>query len=88
MAVSHSDPDEMSSRIDAIAEGISQTEQTIRELQNITGMTAADEAPAILGADIAPPTTLGSGGAASDAASTRARIERARMVAEARRSKP
>lgn len=55
MAVSHSDPDEMSSRIDAIAEGISQTEQTIRELQTITGMTAADETPSILTADIAQP---------------------------------
>ena len=55
MAVSHADPDEMSSRIDAIAEGIAQTEQTIRELQNITGMAAHDEAPAILGADIAQP---------------------------------
>jgi hypothetical protein len=53
MAVSHSDPDEMSSRIDAIADGISQTEQTIRELQNITGMTAVEEAPSILTADIA-----------------------------------
>jgi hypothetical protein len=57
MAVSHSDPDEMSSRIDAIADGISQTEQTIRELQNITGMTAHDEAPSILGADIAQPVS-------------------------------
>src|SRR5262245_29896963 len=61
MAVSHSDPDEMSSRIDAIAEGISQTEQTIRELQTITGMTAADDTPSILGADIAQPTALGDG---------------------------
>jgi len=59
MAVSHSDPDEMSSRIDAIADGISQTEQTIRELQNITGMTAQDEAPSILGADIAQPASMG-----------------------------
>jgi hypothetical protein len=59
MTVSHSDPDEVSSRIDAIAEGISQTEQTIRELQNITGMTTQDEAPAILGADIPVPQTVG-----------------------------
>jgi hypothetical protein len=88
MAVSHADPDEMSSRIDAIAEGISQTEQTIRELQNITGMTAADEAPAILDADIAQPALLAGAAAATDPASARARIERARMVAEARRSKP
>ncbi|HEY0482926.1 MAG TPA: hypothetical protein VGD37_35635 [Kofleriaceae bacterium] len=81
MAVSHSDPDEMSSRIDAIAEGISQTEQTIRELQNITGMATADEAPSILGADIAAPVALGGAGD-NDA---RRRIEQARAVAEARR---
>jgi len=78
MAVSHSDPDEMSSRIDAIAEGISQTEQTIRELQTITGMTAADETPSILTADIAQPTTLG------EDTGARARIEQARLVAEGR----
>ena len=78
MAVSHSDPDEMSSRIDAIAEGISQTEQTIRELQTITGMTAADETPSILGADIAQPAALGEDPGA------RARIEQARLVAEGR----
>jgi len=76
MAVSHSDPDEMSSRIDAIADGISQTEQTIRDLQNITGMTAADEAPSILDADIAQPASADDG--------ARARIEQARMVAEGR----
>lgn len=76
MAVSHSDPDEMSSRIDAIADGISQTEQTIRELQNITGMTATDEAPSILDADIAQPASADGG--------ARARIEQARLVAEGR----
>lgn len=78
MAVSHSDPDEMSSRIDAIAEGISQTEQTIRELQTITGMTAADETPSILGADIAQPAALG------EAPGARARIDKARLAAEGR----
>jgi hypothetical protein len=77
MAVSHSDPDEMSSRIDAIAEGISQTEQTIRELQNITGMTAADEAPSILDVDIAQP-------AAGPPDAARARIDQARVVAAGR----
>jgi hypothetical protein len=80
MAVSHSDPDEMSSRIDAIAEGISQTEQTIRELQNITGMTSQDEAPSILDVDIAQPAAAGPPDAA------RARIEQARVVAEASRA--
>jgi hypothetical protein len=84
MAVSHSDPDEMSSRIDAIADGISQTEQTIRELQNITGMTAQDEAPSILGADIAQPSTLGGTG---DAEYVRARKEQARVIAAGRRPK-
>jgi hypothetical protein len=79
MAVSHSDPDEMSSRIDAIAEGISQTEQTIRELQTITGMTAADETPSILGADIAQPVAL-----AGDTDAMRRRTDQARAVAEGR----
>ena len=79
MAVSHSDPDEMSSRIDAIVDGISQTEQTIRELQTITGMTAQDETPSILGADIAQPVAP-----AGDADATRRRIEQTRAAAEAR----
>jgi hypothetical protein len=82
MAVSHSDPDEMSSRIDAIADGISQTEQTIRELQNLTGMSAADEAPSILGADIAQPAAPGR----SDAEAARARLDQARLVAEGNRA--
>jgi hypothetical protein len=79
MAVSHSDPDEMSSRIDAIADGISQTEQTIRELQNITGMSAGEEPPSILGADIAQPGTLAGG-----PESVRRRVDQARAVAEVR----
>jgi hypothetical protein len=54
MAVSHTDPDEMSSRIDAISEGISQTEQTIRELQSITGVADADTTPSILETDLSP----------------------------------
>jgi hypothetical protein len=80
MAVSHTDPDEMSSRIDAIAEGISQTEQTIRELQSITGMTGHDETPSILAADIAQPAALG-----GDADGPRRRIEQAKAMAESRR---
>jgi hypothetical protein len=54
MAVSHTDPDEMSSRIDAISEGISQTEETIRELQSITGVADADATPSILDTDLSP----------------------------------
>jgi hypothetical protein len=86
MAVSHTDPDEMSSRIDAIAEGISQTEQTIRELQSITGMAAQDEAPSILGADIAQPA--GAIGPAwplgTDADDTRKRVDQVRVIAQGR----
>jgi hypothetical protein len=54
MAVGHTDPDDMSSRIDAISEGISQTEATIRELQQITGVGGADTTPSILDTDLSP----------------------------------
>ncbi|MEO8701123.1 MAG: hypothetical protein ABI867_13825 [Kofleriaceae bacterium] len=54
MAVGHTDPDEMSSRIDAISDGISQTEATIRELQQITGVGDADATPSILDVDLSP----------------------------------
>lgn len=54
MAVGHTDPDEMAGRIDAISEGISQTEQTIRELQQITGVTDAEATPSILDTDLTP----------------------------------
>ncbi|MDB4962992.1 MAG: hypothetical protein JWP01_2991 [Myxococcales bacterium] len=54
LAVGHTDPDEMSSRIDAISEGISQTEQTIRELQQITGVSDAETTPSILDTDLTP----------------------------------
>ncbi|MBA3501052.1 MAG: hypothetical protein M4D80_36230 [Myxococcota bacterium] len=63
MAVAHSDPDEMSSRIDAISEGITQTEETIRELQQITGVSDGEVTPSILDTDLAPPRVLeGAGG--------------------------
>jgi hypothetical protein len=55
MAVSHQDPDVISAQVDAVAEGISQTEATIRELQNITGLSAESETPAILDADLTVP---------------------------------
>lgn len=58
MAVSHTDPDAMSSRIDAISEGISQTEATIRELQTITGVQDADSTPSILDTDLSPQRTV------------------------------
>jgi chemotaxis protein histidine kinase CheA len=57
LAVGHTDPDEMSSRIDAISDGISQTEQTIRELQQITGVSDADTTPSILDSDLTPQRT-------------------------------
>jgi hypothetical protein len=48
----------MSSRIDAISEGISQTEETIRELQQITGVSDADTTPSILDADLTAPRAV------------------------------
>jgi chemotaxis protein histidine kinase CheA len=63
MAVGHTDPNEMSSRIDAISEGISQTEQTIRELQSITGVADADTTPSILETDLSPQRMAVEGGA-------------------------
>jgi chemotaxis protein histidine kinase CheA len=54
LAVGHTDPNEMSSRIDAISEGISQTEQTIRELQQITGVSDGEATPSILDTDLTP----------------------------------
>jgi hypothetical protein len=51
----------MSSRIDAISEGISQTEQTIRELQQITGVADHETTPSILDTDLAPPRVLAGG---------------------------
>jgi hypothetical protein len=53
MAVSHENPDELSVQVDAVADGMAQTEQTIRELQAITGLGKDDEAtPSILGGDM------------------------------------
>jgi hypothetical protein len=53
MAVSHQDPDELSVQVDAVADGMAQTEQTIRELQAITGLgSEADTTPSILGGDM------------------------------------
>ena len=53
VAVSHQDPDELSIQVDAVADGMQQTEQTIRELQAITGLGREDEAtPSILAGDV------------------------------------
>jgi len=53
MAISHQDPGELSTQVDAVAEGLNQTEETIRDLQSITGLGHdASEAPSILGNDL------------------------------------
>ena len=53
-AVSHTDPDQLSIQVDAVADGIQQTEATIRELQAITGLRTDEEAtPSILSGDLA-----------------------------------
>jgi hypothetical protein len=58
MAISHQDPDAISAQVDAVAEGMTQTEETIRQLQAITGMSADAEAtPEILQFDVTDVTT-------------------------------
>jgi hypothetical protein len=53
MAISHQDPNELSVQVDAVAEGMSQTEETIRELQAITGLGAdTNDTPSILATDV------------------------------------
>lgn len=53
MAIGHQDPGELSTQVDAVAEGLNQTEETIRDLQSITGLGHdASEAPSILGNDL------------------------------------
>lgn len=54
MAVGNSTPEEMSGRIDAISEGMDQTEATIRDLQSITGVRDEDETPPIVHVDLTP----------------------------------
>jgi hypothetical protein len=56
MAISHQDPDSISAQVDAVAEGMSQTEQTIRDLQAITGVSDdIASTPAILDVDVSEP---------------------------------
>ncbi len=58
MAISHQDPNELSVQVDAVADGMSQTEETIRELQAITGLGADNnDAPSILGTDVSEVAT-------------------------------
>ncbi len=52
MAVSQQDPDQLSIQVDAVAEGMQQTEATIRELQAITGLGIDAATPRILGSDL------------------------------------
>jgi hypothetical protein len=52
MSVSHEDPDFLTSQVDSIAESMVHTENTLRELSAITGLTEElDLAPAILEAE-------------------------------------
>ncbi|MCC6528404.1 MAG: hypothetical protein IT373_37510 [Polyangiaceae bacterium] len=53
VAVSQQSPDALSEEVDAVAEGLAQTEETIRELESITGLAAEAEAtPEILASDL------------------------------------
>ena len=53
MAVSHQDPDVISSQVDSVAASMAHTEEAIREINQITGLgEQLAEAPAILNADL------------------------------------
>jgi hypothetical protein len=53
MAVSHQDPDLISSQVDSVAESMAHTEEAIREINQITGLhEQLAEAPSILSADL------------------------------------
>jgi DNA-binding FrmR family transcriptional regulator len=45
MAVSHQDPDYISAQVDSVADSMQHTEEAIRELNAITGLTSDMEAP-------------------------------------------
>lgn len=49
MSVSNEDPNYISSQVDAIAQGMAETEAEMRELDNLTGMIAEQDAPELLG---------------------------------------
>ena len=52
-AVSHQDPDLISSQVDSVAASMAHTEEAIREINQITGLNEQlSEAPAILNADL------------------------------------
>jgi hypothetical protein len=52
-AVSHQDPDLISSQVDSVAASMAHTEEAIREMNQITGLNEQlSEAPAILNADL------------------------------------
>lgn len=52
MGVSNQDPDYISSQVDAIADGMAHTEEAMRELEYITGLTSeTDQTPEIFGED-------------------------------------
>ncbi len=53
MAVSHQDPDFITSQVDSVAESMAHTEDAIRELNVITGLSSElDAPPPILGTDL------------------------------------
>lgn len=59
MAVSHQDPDFISSQVDSVAASMTQTEAAIRELNVMTGLTdVIDEPPSILESEPPPPPVV------------------------------
>ncbi|OGR08762.1 MAG: hypothetical protein A2341_13775 [Deltaproteobacteria bacterium RIFOXYB12_FULL_58_9] len=52
MAVGHQDADYISSQVDSVADSMTHTEEAIRELNSITGLSSDMEAPPIMSTDL------------------------------------
>lgn len=55
LAVNRQEPDYISGQVDQVAASMMETEKTMNELQFVTGLDGADEAPSLLHSEIAPP---------------------------------
>ncbi len=54
MAVNRQEPDYISGQVDQVAASMMETEKTMNELQFVTGLETADEAPSLLAGEIGP----------------------------------
>jgi hypothetical protein len=58
LAVNRQEPDYISGQVDQVTSSMLETEKTMNELQFVTGLDTADEAPSLLASDIGRPKTI------------------------------